>query len=252
MAQNNVFRGPARVVLVMDVPLASLLSLTLNHGAFDVHTAVHVADAPHAVHASRPHLLIVDLDFDGARGIDLIGRVWDGAKAIPCIAVTRRGAVGTKLEAFEHGADDIVTIPFSPDELVARVLAVMRRSYGEGISFIPVIKLGELEIDLANRRVHIGGNRLTLTSMEQALLYLLAANADRVLSREMILDTLWGADYVAESNVVDRHVRNLRRKLNDDWHDPAFIQTVAGEGYRFVRDHTPKLVDKTAKRNDRS
>jgi DNA-binding response OmpR family regulator len=130
--------------------------------------------------------------------------------------------------------DDILTVPFSPEELVARILAIMRRTYREAVVFTPVLRLGELEIDILHRRVRAGGSELHLTSLEQSLLYLLAANAGRLLTRDEILDHLWGVDYVAESNVVDRHVRNLRVKLQDDHRRPRYIATVPGCGYRFV------------------
>jgi DNA-binding response OmpR family regulator len=130
--------------------------------------------------------------------------------------------------------DDILTIPFAPEELLARVIAVMRRYYSHGVSFTPVIKIGELEIDILKRTVRAGATKLHLSSLEQSLLYLLAANAGRVVSREEILDTLWGTDYVVESNVVDRQIRNLRARLHDDWREPRFIATVPRRGYRFL------------------
>ena len=110
----------------------------------------------------------------------------------------------------------------------------MRRSYGDGVAFIPVIKVAGLEIDLLNQHVKVGNRRPQLTAMEQALLYLLASNAGQTLGREEILDALWGSDYVASSNVVDRHVRNLRLKLKDPWRRPRFIGTIPGRGYRFL------------------
>ena len=140
----------------------------------------------------------------------------------------------TKLAAFDWGADDILTIPFAPEELLARVVAVLRRSYSDAVTFTPVIQLGELEIDILNRTVRVGQSELHLTSLEQSLLYLLAANAGRVVTREEILDTLWGVDYVAESNVVDRQIRNLRARLQNDWKSPRFIATIPGRGYRFL------------------
>jgi DNA-binding response OmpR family regulator len=91
-----------------------------------------------------------------------------------------------------------------------------------------------LEIDILNRRVRAGESELHLTSLEQSLLYLLAANAGRLITRDEILDYLWGADYVAESNVVDRHIRNLRMKLQNHSRRPRYIATVAGQGYRFL------------------
>ena len=155
------------------------------------------------------------------------------AARLPTIVISRRGDLKTKLAAFERGADDIVAIPFQPEEFVARALALMRRTYSDAIPFIPVIKIAGLEIDLLNRRVKSGSTRLELTTIEQALLYLLASNPGETLDRDTILDALWGWDYTAESNIVDRHIGNLRMKLKDDWKSPRFIETVAGKGYRF-------------------
>ena len=98
----------------------------------------------------------------------------------------------------------------------------------------PVIRFGELEIDILHRRVRVDGRDLHLTPLELSLLYLLAANPGRVVTRDEILDHLWGGDYAAESNVVDRQVRKLRAKLRDDWRHPRYIATVPGKGYRFV------------------
>jgi DNA-binding response OmpR family regulator len=108
--------------------------------------------------------------------------------------------------------------------------------------FTPVIRVGELEIDILHRRVRVDGRDLRLTPLELSLLYLLAANAGRVLTRDEILDHVWGGDYAADSNVVDRHIRDLRAKLRDDWRRPRYIATVPGQGYRFVltaADHAP-------------
>src|SRR5439155_1723578 len=167
------------------------------------------------------------------------GRILDATQGpsgvrIPVLALTRRGDLKTKLAAFEQGVDDIMTVPFSPEELLARVLAITRRTYGGSPAFNPVIKLGEIEIDILNRKIKAGTSDLHLTPLEQSLLYLLAANAGRVLTRDEIMDALWGTDYVAESNTVDRHVRNLRAKLQNNWRKPRFIATEPGRGYRFV------------------
>ena len=174
------------------------------------------------------------MDLDGTQLVARLGAQAAGGARLPVIGLTRRGDLRTKLSAFEAGVDDILTIPFAPEELLARVLALLRRSYSDAVTFTPVIKLGELEIDILNRTVRAGTSELHLTSLEQSLLYLLAANAGRVVSREEILDTLWGVDYVAESNVVDRQIRNLRARLQNDWRKPRFIVTVPGRGYQFV------------------
>jgi len=150
------------------------------------------------------------------------------------LALTRRGDLQAKLAAFDRGVDDIMTVPFSPEELLARVLAITRRSYGASPALTPVIRLGEIEIDILNRKIRAGTSELHLTPLEQSLLYLLAANAGRVLTRDEIMDSLWGVDFVAGSNTIDQHIRTLRAKLQNDWHRPRFIATQAGRGYRFV------------------
>jgi DNA-binding response OmpR family regulator len=174
------------------------------------------------------------MDLDGRQFLAQLSAPAAGGTRLPVIGLTRRGDLKSKLAAFDAGVDDIMTIPFAPEELLARVIALLRRAYSAAVLFTPVIRLGELEIDILNRTVRAGGAELHLTSLEQSLLYLLAANAGRVVSREEILDTLWGVDYVAESNVVDRQIRNLRARLQNDWRQPRFIATVPGRGYRFL------------------
>ena len=228
--------SPARALLVIDQPvLAELVQLALGHGAYLTQVAPTLAAALAALRDWRPHLAVVDMDLAGGAILERLGHAAPGGERLPVIALTRRGDLRTKLAAFERGVDDILTVPFSPEELVARILALMRRTYRDAaVAFAPVLRLGELEIDILNRVVRAGGHELHLTSLEQSLLYLLAANAGRLLTRDEILDHLWGVDYAAESNVVDRHVRNLRAKLQNDWHRPRYIATVPGKGYRFV------------------
>ncbi len=226
---------PARVLLVIDQPvLAGVVTLALNHGRFQAEVAPTAPEALAALAQRPPHLTIVDVDLAQGHMLDRLADTTPGAARIPTIALTRRGNLKTTLAAFAHGVDDILTVPFPPEELVARVLALMRRSYGDEVVFTPTIRLGELEIDILNRHVRAGTSELHLTGLEQNLLYLLAANAGRVLSRDEILDALWGVDFMADSNVVDRHIRNLRIKLQDGWQQPRYIATVPGRGYRFV------------------
>ena len=182
----------------------------------------------------QPHLVVLDMDTAGSSILEGLADATRGAGRLPVIALTRRGDLKSKLAAFERGVDDILTVPFSPEEFVARALAVMRRSYRNAVAFTPVLRLGDLEIDILNRRVRAGHTELHLTSLEQSLLYLLAANAGRLLTRDETLDNLWGADYVAGSNLVDRHIRNLRVKLQNHSRRPRYIVTVPGRGYQFV------------------
>ena len=215
--------------------LADVVKLALNHGHYSTRVARTAEEAVDgagrlAAPSRRPR-----------HGHCRERASWNGSPTrrkqggrLPVIALTRRGDLKAKLTAFERGVDDILTVPFSPEEFVARVLALMRRTYRDAVVFTPVLRLGDLEIDILNRRVRAGDTELHLTSLEQSLLYLLAANAGRLLTRDEILDYLWGADYVAESNVVDRHIRNLRVKLQNHSRRPRYIATVPGRGYRFL------------------
>ena len=223
-----------RALLVIgDQALAKTIDLTLRHGSYLRRSARTVNEAHAAIEEWRPHLVIVDIDLEGGRAIQLIDEV-HGLQRMAAIALTRRSDLRGKLDAFERGADDYIGVPFVPDDLVARAHAVVRRVHGGAGGVVPRLRIGDLEIDVLNRKVRAGESELHLTSLEQALLYLLAANAGTVLTREQILDALWGTDFVIESNVVDRHVRALRAKLQNDWHTPRYIETVPGAGYRFM------------------
>jgi DNA-binding response OmpR family regulator len=233
-SQDQRLRGPARALIVIDHPvLAEVVKLAFRHGHYQTRIATTAEEASTALEEWRPHLSVLDLDIAGKILEHLAGARREGIR-LPVIALTRRGDLKAKLTAFERGADDILTVPFSPEEFVARVLAVMRRTYRDAVVFTPILRLVDLEIDILNRRVRAGDTELHLTSLEQSLLYLLAANAGRVLTRDEILDNLWGADYVAESNVVDRHVRNLRVKLQNHSRGARYIATVPRRGYLFV------------------
>jgi two-component system KDP operon response regulator KdpE len=228
---------PERVVRVLSVlgdqALANTVEFTLRHGRYVRRSARTIADARAAIAEWKPHLLLLDIDLEAGAGIQLIDEARGGGP-VGVIALTRRSDLRGKLDAFERGADDYIGVPFVPDDLVARARAVIRRTHGTAVELVPRLRIGNLEIDVLNRKVLVGDHELHLTSLEQALLYMLAANAGSVLTREQILDALWGTDFVIESNVVDRHVRALRAKLQNDWHKPRCIETVPGTGYRFV------------------
>lgn len=228
--------SPSRVLIMVDRSIvAEVITFTLNHGLYVAQVAQDVSEATDALKTWQPDLAVVDMDIGGEKLVQHIART-AAASGIrpPVLALTRRGDLKTKLEAFDLGVDDIMTIPFSPEELLARVLVITRRTLGYAPQLNPVLKLGEMEIDIMQRLVRAGSSELHLTSLEQALLYLLAARAGEVVTRDEILDTLWGVDYVANSNVVDGHIRNLRAKLQNDWRRPRFISTVPGRGYRFI------------------
>jgi DNA-binding response OmpR family regulator len=226
-----------RALVLHDRPLVvDLIELTLNHGVFVVRAAQNLAEADAILATWRPHLAVVDMDHDDSTALlQQIGASNTLTRSVtPVLGLTRRGDLKTKLRAFDLGVDDILTVPFSPEELLARSIVITRRATGNDRPIIPTITIGEMELDIVNRQVRAGTSIVHLSGIEQSLLYLLASRAGRVVSREDILDAIWGTDFVAESNIVDRHVRSLRIKLQNDYRHPRFIATVPGEGYRFI------------------
>ena len=226
-----------RVLILHDRPLVvDLIELTLNHGLFVVRAARSLAAAESILTGWQPHMTVIDMDHDDSTALlqSLAATNAMTRTRTPALGLTRRGDLKTKLRAFELGVDDILTMPFSPEELLARSMVISRRATGTDRPIVPTIRLGEIEIDILNRQVKVGDSMVHLSGIEQSFLYLLASRGARVVTREEILDAIWGADFVAESNIVDRHIRSLRIKLQDDYRHPRFIATVAGEGYRFI------------------
>jgi two-component system, OmpR family, alkaline phosphatase synthesis response regulator PhoP len=226
-----------RAVVLHEQPLVvDLIELTLNHGLFAVRAASGIEEAERILAEWHPHMAVIDMDHpDSAsllRRLGASGTLTGGS--IPALGLTRRGDLKTKLRAFDLGVDDILTVPFSPEELLARSIVVTRRALGTDQPIVPTIHLGEMEIDIVNRQVRAGDSVVHLSGIEQSLLYLLASRGGRVVTRDEILDAIWGTDFMSESNVVDRHIRSLRIKLQNDYRHPRFIATVAGRGYRFI------------------
>jgi two-component system, OmpR family, alkaline phosphatase synthesis response regulator PhoP len=215
----------------MNETLGSLMSLTLQHGRYETQRSTNADECRAILSDWAPHIAFIDLDLYEPF-IDIVGRGLTHGHT-PIIAFTRRRDTALKLSAYERGADDIVEVPFTLDEIVARPFALMRRAHGMNVTIVPKIRLDGLEVDLIEQRVRVGGRELRLTPIQQTLLYLLAANAGKALSREDLLATIWGGEFEIESNVVDRHIRELRVKLDDDWRTPRYIETVPGAGYRF-------------------
>jgi len=222
-------------LLVIGKALANLVAVTLRHGNYDTRDATTADDVRSAMTTWHPHMALVDIDHYQSLFEVLGGGMTQGE--IPILAFTRKRDTAVKLVAFEKGADDIVEVPFTLDEIVARPYALMRRSRGIKNPLVPKIIIGgQLEVDLIEQTVKLtGGSPLQLTPIQQTLLYILAANAGEVITRETLLASIWGNDFQIESNVVDRHIRELRVKLNDDWRTPRYIETVAGKGYRFKK-----------------
>jgi len=225
--------APSRVVLVITNALANLVAVTLRHGHYETRDAVDESALRAVLRDWRPHLAMIDIDHHLA-AIDTVGGGMSKG-GIPILAFTRKRDTSVKLQAYERGADDIIEVPFTLDEIIARPYALMRRARGVTTKLVPTINLGgTLEVDLLDQTVKMNGGRgLDLTPIQQTLLYVLAANTGEVMTRETLLATIWGSVVPIESNVVDRHIRELRVKLDDDWRTPRYIETVSGKGYRF-------------------
>src|SRR5579871_5198177 len=159
---------PARVLVIVEqVALTEVICMALNHGRFTIRTAQQPEDGLREVAEWHPHLGLVDMEFGEGVVLDELKRM---ANPIPVIALTRRSGLEVRLDAFKRGAEDILTRPFSPEELLARALVAMRRIYREPVAFTPVIRFRDLEINILHRRVRVGEHQLHLTSVEQSLL----------------------------------------------------------------------------------
>ena len=220
-----------RALIVTNETLGNLVSLTLQHGRYVTRRTTDPEECRDVLGDWAPHIAFIDLDLFESF-IDIVGGGFTHGHT-PIVAFTRRRDTALKLNAYERGADDIIEVPFTLDEIVARPFALLRRAHGMAVAIVPKIKLDGLEVDLLEQRVSVGERLLHLTPIQQTLLYLLAANAGKALSREDLLATIWGGELEIESNVVDRHIRELRVKLGDEWRAPRYIETVPGAGYRF-------------------
>lgn len=213
-----------------------LIELTLNHGFFSVRAATNLGEAKAILADWRLSMAVIDMDHDDnaavLRALGVSNNMTMGA--IPALGLTRRGDLTTKLSAFQLGLDDILTVPFSPEELLARSLVITRRASGLNRPIVPRITLDGIEIDIVHGEVRAGDSIVRLSAIEKSLLHQLACRAGRVVRRDEILDGIWGSDFVPESNIVDRHIRALRVKLQDDYRRPRLIATVPGQGYRFL------------------
>jgi DNA-binding response OmpR family regulator len=178
----------------------------------------------------KPHVVVADVDLSQR---EVVAEIKSIDAEVGLIALTRALDVAGKLCAFQSGADDVLVVPFAARELLARYSALMRRVQACH-NQTGVLRADGFEINVLRRRARLGGADVRLTPVEQSLLYLLATNAGRVLSRDQILDAVWGRRFSTDSNLVDRHIRNLRTKLHDDWREPRFILTVNGRGYEFT------------------
>jgi two-component system alkaline phosphatase synthesis response regulator PhoP len=204
----------------------------LERGGFRVFTANDGATALAVSRHERPDLIVLDLNLPGIDGLDVC-RALRRQSDVPIIMLTARVDEADRLIGLELGADDYITKPFSPRELVARVRAVLRRVRG-GVHQPGLIRAGALEIDLDGHRVTLDGEPIHLTRTEFNLLVALAQHPGQTFTRAQLLDRLHGVRYDGYDRSIDAHVKNLRRKLEADPLEPRYVLTVYGIGYKFT------------------
>ncbi len=224
----------ATILVVDDEPrIVRLVRDYLEHGGFHVLTAADGSAALRSARTGRPDLVILDLGLPGADGLD-VARALRREGAVPIIMLTARADESDKLVGLELGADDYLTKPFSPKELVARVRAVLRRAEGMR-SPSEVIRVGDdVELDEARMEARFAGRRVELTKSEFSIVAAMARQPGRVFTRAQLLDAVRGVAFEAYERAIDAHVKNIRKKVEPDPRSPRYVLTVFGVGYRFA------------------
>jgi len=219
-----------RILVIDDEPaITELLTAALRFVGYDVQTASSGHAALVVAASFMPHLIVLDVMLPDVDGFEVLRRLRSGGDHTPVVFLTARDDHDDKIRGFTHGGDDYVTKPFSLEELVARVRAIMRRSSTRADAPTNRLKYADLEMDEDGRRVWRGGDIVHLSPTEFRLLRYLLLNADRVLSKYQILDHVWQYDYAGDASVVETYISYLRKKIDDG--DPKLIQTVRGFGY---------------------
>jgi len=221
------------VLVVDDEPkIVQLARDYLEHAGFAVLTAGDGASALHAVRTREPDLVILDLGLPKVDGLEVM-RTIRASGSTPIVVLTARDTELDTLLGLELGADDYMTKPFSPRELVARVRAVLRRG-ARGGEPRDHIEAGDLALDVPRLRVTVAGRLVDLTATEFAILAAMAREPGRVFPRSQLLDAVHGVAFEAYERAIDAHVKNIRRKLEPDPSRPRYVQTVYGVGYRVA------------------
>ncbi len=224
---------PATILLVEDEPaIQELIAANLTRAGHHVLRAGDAETGQRIVRDALPDLILLDWMLPGMSGVEFAKRLRseERTRSIPLIMLTARGEEQDKVAGLEAGADDYVTKPFSPRELVARIKAVLRRRAPETTE--DAVEIGGLRLDTATHRLAADGKPVTLGPTEFRLLHFLMTHPERVHSRAQLLDQVWGDHVFVEERTVDVHIRRLRSALEPSQHD-GLVQTVRGSGYRF-------------------
>ncbi len=223
------------ILVVDDEPeIVRLARDYLEHAGFAVLAAGDGSSAVTLARTRRPDLVVLDLGLPGLDGLD-VTRTLRRDSSIPIIMLTARAEESDKLVGLELGADDYITKPFSPKELVARVRAVLRRVEGlaQGAE---TIRVGGVELDVPRMHATVEGRRVELTPTEFQLLATMARQPGRIFTRSQLLDAVHGVAFESYERAIDAHVKNIRRKIEPDPRSPRYLLTVFGVGYRFTDD----------------
>lgn len=224
-------------ILVVDdeEPIQELLRFNLEKEGYLVCVAKDGQEALKQVENDQPDLLVLDLMLPGMDGLEVCRKLRSNPRfqQIPIIMLTAKGEEIDKVLGLELGADDYMTKPFSPRELLARIKARLRRQNSQEEADAQIISRGELRVDVTGFRVHVRGEETELTPKEFELLRVFVAHPGRVYSREELLERIWGYEYDGDTRTVDVHVHHLRLKVERDPSNPEYIETLRGIGYRF-------------------
>jgi DNA-binding response OmpR family regulator len=223
-----------QTILVVDdeARIVQLVRDYLERAGFGVLTARDGETALALARVEQPDLVVLDLMLPGADGLDVCRRL-RRESGVPIIMLTARVEEADRIVGLELGADDYVTKPFSPRELVARVRATLRRASGE-VGPATILRAGDVELDTEAMTATVAGRPVDLTPTEFQLLATMARQPGRIFSREQLLEAVHGVAFDGYDRSVDSHVKNLRRKIEPDPRQPRYLQTVYGVGYRFT------------------
>jgi two-component system response regulator RegX3 len=230
-----VSEGGGRILLVEDeVALAESIRYSLEREGYVVTVAQDGRRAVERFRAGDPELVILDLMLPELSGLDVV-RAIRQESTVPIIIVTAKDSEADKVTGLELGADDYVTKPFSIRELVSRVRAHLRRArMSTHAPSEEVLRAGPIEMDVARHEVRVDADTVTLPPKEFQLLELLLRRRGRLLTRDFLIEEVWGPDYVGDTKTLDVHVKRLRQKVEADPHDPRHLVTVRGLGYKIV------------------
>ncbi len=224
-------------VLIIDdeIHIVELLKFNLEMSDYEVDFAYDGFDGFIKIKENKPDIILLDWMLPAISGIEMLKKIRSDKSLgqIPVIMLTAKNMENDKIEGLQVGADDYITKPFSVKEVLARITSVLRRYNITQVSTETVLTSGKLKLDLEKHEVVKNGNKIELTFKEFELLRILLENKGKVISRNILLDKIWGYEYFGETRTVDVHIRYLRKKIEEDSGSEKYIQTIRGVGYKI-------------------